>query len=144
MSWEGQLPVLFHNGSADSQIDRLLDEVSQAVSEWSERWDPQCNIFEESDEFTVQMALPGMEPSQIDVHAENNVLRVKGERKSETSEQTKWYTRSIPEGVFSCSFKLPTSVDHEKPTASYRHGVLTVTFPKREEARPRRIMIECQ
>lgn len=46
--------------SADSQIDRLLDEASQAVSEWSEHWDPQCNIFEDSDEFTVQMALPGM------------------------------------------------------------------------------------
>ena len=144
MTWESQLPVLLHNGSAESQIDRFLDEAIQAVSEWSEGWDPTCNIFEDPDGFTVQMALPGMESSRIDVQVENNVLRVKGERKSETSEQARWYTRSIPEGAFSCSFKLPAYVDHEKSTASYRHGVLTIAFPKREEARPRRIMIECQ
>ncbi|HEU5406951.1 MAG TPA: Hsp20/alpha crystallin family protein [Nitrospira sp.] len=144
MSWESQMPVLFHNGSVESQVDRLLDDAIQAVSEWSESWEPTCNIFEDSDGFAVQMALPGIEPSQIDVQVEHNVLRVKGERKSEMSEQTKWYTRSIPEGVFSCSFKLPAYVDHEKSTASYSHGVLTIAFPKREEARPRRIMIECQ
>ena len=144
MTWDSQLPVLFHNGSAESQIDRLLDDAIQAVSEWSESWDPTCNIFEDPNGFTVQMALPGMESTQIDVQVENNVLRVKGERKSEMSEQIKWYTRSIPDGVFSCSFNLPAYVDHEKSSASYRHGVLTITFPKREEAIPRRIMIECQ
>ena len=144
MTWESQLPVLFQNGSAESQVDRLLNEAIQGVSEWSESWDPTCNIFEDPDGFTVQMALPGMEASQIDVQVENNVLRVKGERKSETSEQTRWYTRRMPEGVFACSFKLPAYVDHEKSTASYKHGVLTITFPKREEAKPRRIMIECQ
>lgn len=144
MTWESQLPVLYHDGTAESQIDRLLDEAIQAVSEWSESWDPTCNIFEDPDGFTVQMALPGMESSRIDVQVENNVLRVKGECKSETSEQTRWYTRSIPEGVFSCSFKLPAYVDHENSTASYSHGILTIAFPKREDARPRRIMIECQ
>jgi HSP20 family protein len=90
------------------------------------------------------MALPGMEANQIDVQVENNVLRVKGERKSEISKETRWYTRSIPEGVFACSFTLPAYVDHEKSTASYRHGVLTIIFPKREEAKPRQIMIGCQ
>lgn len=144
MSWESRLPVLFHDGSAESQIDRLLDEAIQAVSKWSEGWDPACNIFEDTDGLTVQMALPGMESNRIDVQVENNVLRVKGERRSETSEQTKWYTRNIPEGAFSCSFTLPASVDHDKSTASYRHGILTITFPKREEAKPRRVMIECQ
>ncbi len=144
MTWESQVPVLFHNGSGESQVDRLLDDAIQAVSEWSESWDPTCNIFEDQGGFTIQMALPGMESSQIDVQIEHNVLRVKGERKSQTSEQTQWYTRNIPEGVFSCSFKLPAYVGHDKSTASYRHGVLTITFPKREEAKPRRIMIECQ
>ena len=60
------------------------------MSEWSESWEATCNIFEDSDGFTVQTALPGIEPSQIDVQVEHNVLRVKGERKSEMSEQTKW------------------------------------------------------
>lgn len=143
MTWESQMPALSHNESVESQVDRLLNDAMQAVNEWSESWDPPCNIYEDSDGFTVQMALPGIEPSQIDVQVENNVLRVKGERKNETSEQTRWYTRSIPQGVFLCSFKLPAHVDHEKSIASYKHGVLTITFPKREEAKPRRIMIKC-
>ena len=144
MTWESHIPVSAHNGSVESQIDRLLDDAIHAVREWSESWDPTCNIFEDSDGFTVQMALPGIEPSQIEVQVENNVLRVKGERTSDTSEHTRWYTRRIPEGAFSCSFTLPAYVDYEKSTAAYRHGVLTVAFPKREDARPRRIMIECQ
>lgn len=144
MTWESQVPVLFHAGSVESQVDRLLDDAIQAVSEWSDSWDPTCNMFEDQDGFTVQMPLPGMESSQIDVQIEHNVLRVNGERKSETSEQTHWYTRNIPEGVFSCSFKLPAYVDHDKSTASYRHGFLTITFLKREKAKPGRIMIECK
>jgi HSP20 family protein len=144
MTWETQMPALFNNGSVESQVDRLFDDAIRAVSECSESWDPTCNISEDSEGFTVQMALPGIEPSQIDVQVENHVLRVNGKRKSETSEQTRWYTRSIPDGVFSCSFKLPGHVDHEKSMASYKHGVLTITFPKREEAKPRRIMIESQ
>lgn len=144
MSWDSQMPVLLRNRSAESQIDRLLDDALHAVNERSESWDPAGNIFEDQDGFTVRMALPGIEPSRIDVQVEHSVLRVKGERKSETSEQTHWYTRNIPEGVFSCSFTLPAYVDHDKSTASYRHGVLTITFPNREKAKPRRIMIECQ
>lgn len=144
MTWESQVQVLFRNGSGESQVDRLLDDAIQAASERSESCQPTCNIFEDPDGFTVQMALPGIEPSQIDVQVAHDVLRVKGERVNETSEQTKWYARSIPEGIFSCSFKLPAYVDQGKSTASYRHGVLTITFPKREEARSRRIMIEYQ
>lgn len=144
MSWESQLPVSSRNGSVESQIDRLLDEALQAASRWSTNWDPTHNIFENPDGFTVQLALPGLDPSQIDVQVENHVLRVKGERKNETSAQTRWNTHSIPEGAFSCSFKLPPYVDHERSAASCRHGVLTMAFPKREEARPRRIMIDGQ
>ena len=144
MSWDSQTPVLFRNGSVESQADRLLDGAIQAVSEWRGTWEPTCNIFENQDAFIVQMALPGLEPSRIDIQVEHNVLQVKGERKSETTEQTKWYTRSIPEGVFSCSFTLPAYVDYKKSRASCRQGVLTITFSKRDEAKPRRIMIECK
>ncbi len=144
MTWANQVPTLFPGGSAESQIDRLLDDAIRTVSASPPCWDPTCNIFENSNGFTVQMALPGMEPNQIDVQVENNVLRVKGERKTELTEESRWYTRSIPEGVFSCSFTLPAYANHEKCTASYRHGILTVAFPKREEAKPHRIQIESQ
>jgi HSP20 family protein len=144
MSWENQLPVLFHNGSIESQIDRLLDDAIQSVNRWPQSWDSAYNMFEDEQAFTVQIALPGLDVNQIDVQVENNILRVKGERKDDESEGRQWYTRGIEGGAFSCSFKLPEHADYEKSTASYKQGLLTITLPKREEAKPRRIMIESQ
>ena len=144
MSWENQLPVLFHNESIESQIDRLLDEAIQSVNRWPQSWDRAYNMFEDEQDFTVQIALPGLDVNQIDVQVENNILRVKGERKDDESEGRQWYTRGIEGCAFSCSFKLPEHADYEKSTASYKQGLLTITLPKREEAKPRRIMIESQ
>jgi HSP20 family protein len=142
MSWENQAPVLSRNGSGESPIDRLLDDAIQSVNGWSQSSDPACNVFEEQG-FTVQMALPGLDVDEIDVQVENNMLRVKGERKRNESEGRR-YMLGITEGTFSCSFKLPDYADHEKLMASYKQGLLTITFPKREEAKPHQIMIECQ
>ena len=146
MYWETQLPVLFHNGSAESesQIDRLLDDAIQSANEWSQSWKPATNVFEDEQGFLVQMAFPGWDVNQIDVRVENNVLHVKGERKPDESEGRRWYRHEIKEGAFSCSFKLPDYADREQSTASYRQGLLAITFPKREEAKPRQIMIECR
>ena len=139
-----QLPMVYRNGSFDVQIDRLLDDAIQSVNEWSQLWDPTCNVFEDEEAFTVQMVLPGLDASQIDVQVERNMLRVKGERKPDAPEGRTWYERNIEEGTFTCSFQLPDYVDYEKSTASYTQGLLTITFPKREEAKPRHIMIEWQ
>jgi HSP20 family protein len=144
MTWENQLPGLFHNGAVESQIDRLFDDAIQTVNEWSQSWEPAYNVFEDEQDFTVQIALPGLDVNQIDVQVENNILRVKGERKSDEPEGRRWYTRGIEEGAFSCSFKLPEHADYEKSTASYKQGLLTITLPKREEEKSRRILIESQ
>lgn len=136
-----QLPA-FRNGSIESAADRLLNDAIQALNEWSQAWDPSCNVFESEDGFTVQIALPGFDPAQIDVKVENNVLSVKGGQRLDQSDGRKWYARGIQAGPFSCSFRLPDYADHEKCTASYGHGLLTITFPKREEAKPRQIMIQ--
>lgn len=139
-----QPPVIFRNGSVESQIDRLLDDAIQSVNECSQPWDPTFDVFEDEEGFTVQMALPGLEANQIGVEVENDMLRIKGERKHGTSEGKTWYARNIASGMFSCSFRLPDYVDHEKSMAAYKQGLLTVTFPKREEAKLRRIKIESQ
>lgn len=142
MSWGNELPVLFSSRSAESQIDRLLDDAIHSANGWSQSWSPACNVFENKEGFTVQMALPGLDANQIDVQVENNVLRVKGERKHEESDGRQWYMHGIEAGAFSCAFNLPEYVDHEQSMASYKQGLLTVTFPKREQAKPRTIMIE--
>jgi HSP20 family protein len=142
MVFLNQSPMAFRNGSVESQIDRLLDDAIHSVNEWSQSWDPSCNVFEDEQGFTIQMALPGLEAGQLDVQVENDVVRVNGERRCGAAEGRTWYSRGIDEGTFSCSFRVPAYVDHEKSTASYRQGLLTMTFPKREGAKPRRIMIE--
>jgi HSP20 family protein len=142
MSWGNQLPVLFANRSAESPIDRLLNDAIHSVNQGSQSWNPACNVFEHKEGFTVQMALPGLDANQIDVQVENNVLRVKGERKQEESERQQWYMHEIGAGAFACSFTLPDYADRDKSTASYKQGLLTITFPKREETKPRAIMIE--
>ena len=142
MTWATQVPTLFRDTSFDTQIDRLFDEAVRAVSGWESAWEPDCNVYEDANHFYVQVAVPGIEPSQIDVQVEDQLLRIKGERKSEPSGDVTWYAHEFPCGPFSCSFRLPSYVDHGKSTASYKHGVLTIMFPKYEEAKPRRIMIE--
>jgi len=139
-----QLPVVLRDGAIDSQIDCLLDDAIQSVNEWSRLWEPACNVFEDEEGYTVQMALPGLEASQVNVQVESRMLRVKGERKIEAPQGRRWHTQGIEEGTFSCSFLLPECADHEKSAVVYKQGLLTITFPKREEAKSRQIMIECQ
>jgi HSP20 family protein len=137
-----ELPVRFRNGSLDSQIDRALNDAIQSVNQWSKRWDPACNVYETDEGFTVQMALPGWDASELDVQVENQMLCVKGGRSVDGSEQRTWYEQGIGMGPFSSSFRLPDYADLEKARASYKHGLLTITFPKREEAKARHIQIE--
>jgi HSP20 family protein len=137
-----ELPIPFRNGSLDSQIDRVLDDAIQSVNGWSRTYDPACNVYEDEEGFTVQMAVPGLDFNQLEVQVENQVLRVRGERSNDGSEKRTWYAQGIGMGSFSSSFRLPDYADHEKAKASYKQGLLTITFPKREQAKPRHIQIE--
>jgi len=139
-----QFPVILRNGSFESHIDRLLDEAVGAVAEGSRLWTPVYNLFEDQDGFTVQMALPGLEAQQIKVEIANNQLHVTGERPADVTEHRSWLVRNLPEGTFSWSCHLPASVDACRSTASYTQGLLTIRFPKRDEAKPRQIAITCQ
>ena len=69
---------------------------------------------------------------------------VKGQRAEDQADGRRWLSRGIPSGEFSCGFRLPATVDEHRSSASYKHGILSITFPKREEAKPRRIAISCE
>jgi HSP20 family protein len=88
------------------------------------------------------MALPGWEPKDIALEVNNQVLTVKGERVVETADSQKYHLREIADGRFTRLFRLPSFVDHDKASATHKHGMLTISFPKREEAKCRRIMIQ--
>ena len=121
-------------------VDQLLSDALRTVT--GPALAPACNTYEDEHGFWVRAALPGMERKDIDIVLEDGVLTVKGERKDENQEANRTYfTREIGWGTFSRSFRLPTNVDSNKVSASYRDGVLTIELPKFEEAKPRRITI---
>ena len=105
-------------------------------------WAPLCDIYEEGDNIVVKAELPGVNRDEIDVQVENNVLTLRGERKREQDVKSdNLYRTERYYGTFSRSFTLPVSVDRERIKAEYRDGVLRVTLPKVEAAKPRRIQV---
>ncbi|HSF67110.1 MAG TPA: Hsp20/alpha crystallin family protein [Nitrospiraceae bacterium] len=136
--------VVFHEmpvGSKEAfeaNVDRLFDDAIRGSS----AWEPKCNVYEDDGRFCVQMAVPGLSVNQLNAQIEGDTLRVKGERKCQGSEGTTWYVRELEEGTFTCAFQLPAHVDRDAVHASYEQGMLTITCPKREEAKPRQVEIQ--
>lgn len=105
-------------------------------------WTPLCDIYEEGDNIVVKAEIPGLDRNDIDVQVENNILTLRGERKREKEVKSENLFRTERfYGSFTRSFTLPVSVDTEKIRAEYRDGVLQVTMPKVEEAKPRKIKV---
>ncbi len=105
-------------------------------------WAPPVDVSETEDAYVVKAELPGMSREDLDITLENNVLRIAGERKFDRDEKKENYHRiERSYGAFSRAFALPTQVDAEKVEATFKDGVLTVTVPKAEQARPRKISI---
>ena len=107
-------------------------------------WVPAVDIFEtEKHDLVLRAEVPGMSREDIDVTIENGTIVLKGEKKFDTEVKDESYRRiERAYGTFHRSFTLPNTVDTAKVTADYKNGVLTVTLPFREEARPRTINVE--
>ena len=108
------------------------------------RWLPAVDIYENGkQELVLRAELPGMEREDIQVVFEDNTLTLKGERKLDHDvKQEQFHRVERAYGTFSRSFSLPPAVDASKIAAEYKNGVLTVTLPFREEAKPRTINVE--
>lgn len=126
----------------DRQVDRLLNDALRAFDAGDQTWVPASNAWEDDNGFYIQMALPGWEPKDISLEVNNQILTVKGERSAELQNSERFHLREIANGPFTRLFRLPSFVEHDKASATHKHGLLTITFPKREEAKCRRIMIE--
>jgi HSP20 family protein len=106
-------------------------------------WVPPVDIYETAEkDMVVKVELPEMKREDIKVSFENNVLSIEGERRIAREDQREQYHRvERGHGAFRRSFTLPANVDATRVTAAYQDGVLTVTLPRREEARPRQIQV---
>jgi HSP20 family protein len=103
---------------------------------------PPVDIYEDEHNITVQAEVPGVDEKDLDVRLENNVLTISGERKMEDEQKEENFHRiERSYGRFVRSFSLPTTVDAENVNAQFENGILKVTIPKKEEARPKQIRI---
>lgn len=105
-------------------------------------WHPFVDISESDDGITVTAEVPGMKKEDIKVSIQDNVLTLSGEKKQEKEDKDRNYHRIEGAfGVFERSFSLPVAVRPDKVKAAYKDGILTITLPKSEEAKPKEISV---
>ena len=106
-------------------------------------WAPAVDIYETENELVLKADLPDVDLKDIDVRVENQTLTISGERKFEKQDTTKGYHRIERNyGTFVRSFSLPNTFDTEHVGAEFKNGVLSVTLPKKEAAKPRQVKVE--
>jgi len=106
-------------------------------------WSPAVDIYETENELVLKADLPEVDQKDIDVRVENQTLTISGERKFEEKQAENGYHRiERSYGSFVRSFAVPNTFDTEKVAAAFKNGVLTVTLPKKEHAKPRQVKIE--
>ena len=126
------------------QINRVFGDLVGRTGEQSNLtpWAPAVEIYETEHELVVKADLPEVNPQDLDIHVENNILIIRGERKFENKVNEENYLRIEREyGSFSRTFSLANSVNSEAIKADYQNDVLTLTIPKREEAKPKQIKV---
>lgn len=106
-------------------------------------WIPPVDVFEKHDHLVIRAEIPGVQKEDMDVRIDNGVLTLHGERKQETEiKEENAYRMERIYGMFTRSFSLPTTVDATKVTATYKDGVLELTVPKAETAKPKQVEIK--
>jgi HSP20 family protein len=122
----------------EDAFSRMLNEPQS-----NRPWTPAVDIFETANDLVLRADLPDVELKDIDVRVENQTLTIAGERKFEQQDSVKGYHRiERSYGNFVRSFAVPNSFDTEHIGASFKNGVLTVSQPKKEAAKPRQIKVE--
>ncbi len=145
-----QRDPLAEASSFERRINRFFNEALRGW-DWQYRdnvgaaWVPAVDIFEEADSIRILAEVPGVKPEDVKISVEGSVLTINGTKQQVAEERTERvhrYERAY--GAFERTFTLPATIDAEKIRASYDHGVLTVTLPKVEKARPRQIQVAVQ
>jgi len=125
------------------EIDRLFEEPLSELARTSHLlsgWTPALDVYEDKDTLTVKAELPGMKKEDIDISLHDGCLSISGERKSEEKfEKADVYRAERFVGRFQRALTLPSPVAVDKVKAQYKDGVLTITLPKTEEAKPKQI-----
>ena len=123
-------------------IDRLTEQLlgTPAGSARAPRFMP-MDLYRSGDHFVLHADLPGVDPGSVDVSVDSGVLTVKAERSGRTEEGVQWIASERFTGTYQRQLSLGEGLDADKIAATYENGVLTVTIPVAEQAKPRRIQV---
>ena len=130
------------------EMDRLFDAAFPALSSFHRgtggEWQGQfpVDLYQNKDAFTVRAELPGFRKEDLSIDLADGLLCITGHQKTETKVEDNEKAQAVQERRVSRAISLPENVNVEKIAAAYEDGVLTVTLPKREEAKPRQIAID--
>ena len=130
------------------RLSQLRDEVDQLFRGYSEDGPatgvlyPALNVWEDEANYYAEAELPGFRLADVEVHVRGSELSLSGERKTEEKEDATWHRRERGVGKFHRTLELPLPVEADRVRASLQNGVLTVTLPKAEAAKPRKIQVK--
>jgi len=133
--------------SLQDRLNRLFNESyrPQGEDDWAlgGTWAPAVDIYEHENNIVIKAELPGVDPKDVDIRLDNNVLTVKGERKADPDTTDKdYFVREVAYGGFQRSFALPEGVDATQVEAKYANGMLEVRIPAPRAAMPRTIEVK--
>jgi len=126
------------------RMNRLFQEYTPSGEEQLvvSNFVPPVDVYEDEQHLTLKAELPGVDPKNVDIRIENNVLTVRGERKFEKEEKEENFHRIERRyGSFTRSFTLPSTVNADSVKADYENGLLKIQFEKRAEAKPKQIQV---
>ena len=127
-------------------MDRLFDDAFTRPLSIRDGWSaPAIDMYQTDDEIVVKASLPGFKADDVQINITGDVLTLRGEMKHEDEKKEKaWHLREQRWGSFERSVALPTNVVADRANADFENGVLTITLPKAEEAKPRTISVKAK
>ena len=137
-------PAIGLNNQFFPEFDELFSRLCEAPGNvTAQTWTPTSDIYETEDQIKIHLDLPGMNRENLDIQLTgNNTLTIRGERKFEEVEKAKYHRVERFYGNFARSFVLPTTVEADKISATFKDGVLELVLPKAESAKARKISIK--
>lgn len=126
------------------EMDRILEDAYGRTNQPTVAWTPAADVREDERAYLFDLELPGVAPESVEVTADQGVLSVRGERRSEARESNvgRWHIVERSQGAFRRSFQLPAQVAEDKIEAQYTNGVLTVRVPKAEVPKAKKIEVK--
>ena len=137
----GRLPIEQIRGDVDRLLSGFLSNVAESGWPLAGRGRPAVNVWEDSDAVYAELEVPGVKSDQVELSVVGNELSIKVARPETEREGVTYHRRERGGGPFARVLRLPCDIDADQVQAELANGVMTVTLPKSEAARPRKIQV---